>query len=95
MAFKPLHDRVALQPMQAEEKTKGGIIIPDTAAEKPLQGKVIAVGSGARDNEGKLIPMEIKVGDIVVYGKWGGNDIKVEGQDIVVIKESDVLGILN
>ena len=94
MNFKPLHDRVAIQPIAEEEKTVGGIIIPDTAKEKPIRGKVVAVGSGARDHNGNLVPMVIKVGDTVLYGKWGGTEVKIEGQQVVIMKESDVLGII-
>jgi chaperonin GroES len=95
MNFKPLHDRVAIQAMKSEEKTTGGIIIPDNAQEKPMQGKVIAVGGGAKDVNGKIIPMEVKVGDVVIYGKWGGTEIKVNGQELVIMKESDIIGILS
>ncbi|GAB4167909.1 MAG: co-chaperone GroES [Rickettsiaceae bacterium] len=94
MNFKPLHDRIAVQPLESEEKTTGGIIIPDTAKEKPMQGKVVAVGNGARDKDGKIVPLELKVGDIVMYGKWGGTEVKVEGKDLVIMKESDVIGII-
>ena len=94
MNFKPLHDRVAIQPIAEEEKTVGGIIIPDTAKEKPIRGKVVAVGSGARDHNGNLVPMVIKVGDTVLYGKWGGTEVKIEGQQVVIMKEGDVLGII-
>ena len=94
MNFKPLHDRIAVLPVPGEEKTTGGIIIPDTAKEKPMQGKVVAVGSGLRDKDGKLVPLEVKVGDIVMYGKWGGTEVKVDGKDIVIMKESDVMGIV-
>jgi len=95
MNFKPLHDRIAIKPQASEEKTAGGIIIPDTAKEKPLQGQVVAVGSGARDTNGNLIPLEIKVGDKVLYGKWGGTEVKINGDDLVIMKESDVMGIIN
>jgi len=94
MNFKPLHDRIAVLPVPGEEKTTGGIIIPDTAKEKPMQGKVVAVGNGLRDKDGKLVPLEVKVGDIVMYGKWGGTEVKVDGKDIVIMKESDVMGII-
>ncbi|MCF8494109.1 MAG: co-chaperone GroES [Rickettsiaceae bacterium] len=94
MNFKPLHDRIAVLPVPGEEKTTGGIIIPDTAKEKPMQGKVVAVGSGLRDKDGKLVPLEVKVGDIVMYGKWGGTEVKIDGKDIVIMKESDVMGIV-
>ena len=95
MNFRPLHDRIALKAMASEEKTTGGIIIPDNAQEKSMQGKVLAVGNGARDMNGNIIPLEIKVGDVVMYGKWGGTEIKIDGQDIVIMKESDVIGILS
>lgn len=94
MNFVPLNDRIALEAMDQEEKTAGGIIIPDTAKEKPMQGKVIAVGAGARNDNGDIIPMDLKVGDIVVYGKWAGTEIKVGGKDLIIMKESDVLGIV-
>lgn len=94
MNFKPLHDRIAIEQLRGEEKTKGGIIIPDTAQEKPNQGKVVAVGSGARDKDGNIIPLEIKIGDIVMYGKWGGTEVKVDGQELIIIKESDIIGII-
>jgi len=94
MNFKPLHDRIAIKPHTEEEKTSGGIIIPDTAKEKPLRGEVVAVGSGVRDQSGKLVPLEVKVGDIVIYGKWGGSEIKIDGNDLIIMKESDVIGII-
>ncbi|MFK7973584.1 MAG: co-chaperone GroES [Rickettsiaceae bacterium] len=94
MNFKPLQDRIAIEPLAGEEKTAGGIIIPDSAKEKPIQGKVIAVGAGARNSEGKVIPLEIKVGDTIMYGKWGGTEIKLDGKDIIILKESDVIGII-
>jgi chaperonin GroES len=94
MNFKPLHDRIAIKPKAGEEKTSGGIIIPDTAQEKPMQGEVISVGSGARNQDGNIVPLEIKVGDVVMYGKWGGTEIKIGGDDLVIMKESDVIGII-
>jgi chaperonin GroES len=94
MKFRPLHDRVLLKALEGEEKTKGGIIIPDTAKEKPVQGKVIAVGAGARDESGKLVPMGVKVGDKVIYGKWSGTEVKIDGEDLMIMKESDILGIV-
>ncbi len=94
MNFKPLHDRIAVLPLAHEEKTSGGIIIPDTAKEKPMQGKVVAVGAGLRDKDGKLIPLEVKVGDIVMYGKWGGTEVKIDSHDLIIMKESDVMGIV-
>ena len=95
MNFTPLHDRVAIKPIDQEEKTVGGIIIPDTAKEKPIQGKVIAVGKGAKDKDGKLIPLDVKVGDKVLYGKWGGTEVKVNGQEFIIMKETDIMGIIN
>jgi chaperonin GroES len=95
MNFTPLHDRVAIKPMDQEEKTLGGIIIPDTAKEKPMQGKVIAVGKGAKDKDGNIIPLDVKVGDKVLYGKWGGTEVKVNGQEFIIMKESDIMGIIN
>ena len=93
MKFKPLFDKILVERLEAEEKTAGGLIIPDTAKEKPMQGKVIAIGSGRVTDDGKLISMTIKVGDTVLFGKWSGNEIKIEGKDYLVIKESDVIGI--
>jgi chaperonin GroES len=95
MKFVPLHDRIAVEPIEQEEKTAGGIIIPDTAKEKPMQGKVVSVGKGARKENGDLIPMELKVGDVVLYGKWAGTEVKVGSDNLIIMKESDVLGILN
>lgn len=95
MNFTPLHDRVAIKPMDQEEKTLGGIIIPDTAKEKPMQGKVIAVGKGTKDRDGNLIPLDVKVGDKVLYGKWGGTEVKVNGQEFIIMKETDIMGIIN
>ena len=95
MNFTPLHDRVAIKPMDQEEKTLGGIIIPDTAKEKPMQGQVIAVGKGTKDKDGNLIPLDVKVGDKVLYGKWGGTEVKVNGQEFIIMKESDIMGIIN
>ena len=92
--LKPLHDRVAIEATEQEEKTAGGIIIPDTAKEKPVQGKIIAVGDGAKDENGKRIPMDVKVGDKVLYGKWSGTEVEVGGKKILIMKESDILGIL-
>jgi chaperonin GroES len=94
MAIKPLHDRLVIKPLDQETKTKGGIIIPDTAKEKPVEGKVIAVGPGARDASGKRQPLGVKVGDRVLYGKWSGTEVKVGGEDVVVMKESDLFGIV-
>jgi chaperonin GroES len=94
MKFKPLHDRLLLEPLLAETKTKSGIIIPDTAQEKPQQGKVVAVGAGKRLEDGRLIPMDVKVGDKVIYGKWSGTEVKLDGKDHVILKEEDLFGIL-
>ena len=94
MSFRPLHDRVLVRRVEAEEKTAGGIIIPDTAKEKPSQGEVVAVGPGGRDESGKLIPIDLKVGDIVLFGKWSGTEVKISGEDLIIMKESDILGIV-
>ncbi|WP_342267544.1 co-chaperone GroES [Candidatus Tisiphia endosymbiont of Empis tessellata] len=94
MSFRPLHDRIAVKPIQQEEKTSGGIIIPDTAKEKPMQGEVIAVGKGVRGENGTIHPLEVKVGDKVLYGKWAGTEVKVDGLDLIIMKESDVMGII-
>jgi chaperonin GroES len=94
MKIKPLHDRVLVRRLEQEEKTAGGIIIPDTAKEKPQQGEVLATGSGARDDSGKLVPLDVKVGDVVLFAKWGGTEVKVEGEDLLVMKESDIIAIV-
>jgi chaperonin GroES len=94
MNFRPLHDRVVVRRIEADEKTAGGIIIPDTAKEKPSQGEVIAVGPGGRDEGGKLIPIDIKAGDTVLFGKWSGTEVKIDGEDLLIMKESDILGIV-
>ena len=94
MKFRPLHDRVVVKRVEAEEKTKGGIIIPDTAKEKPQEGEVVAVGPGGRDESGKLVPMDVKVGDRILFGKWSGTEIKLDGQDLLIMKESDVMGVV-
>jgi len=94
MSFRPLHDRVLIRPLDEDEKTAGGIIIPDTAKEKPMQGKILAVGSGARDEQGKITPMDLKTGDKVLYGKWAGTEVKIDGEELVIMKESDVMGVL-
>ena len=92
--FRPLHDRVVVRRIAAEEKTKGGIIIPDTAQEKPSQGEIIAVGSGARSEDGKITPLDVKAGDRVLFGKWSGTEVRVDGEDLLIMKESDIMGII-
>ncbi|OYD82426.1 co-chaperone GroES [Azospirillum brasilense] len=92
--FRPLHDRVLLKRVEAEEKTPGGIIIPDTAKEKPVEGEVLAVGPGARDEAGRVNPLDIKVGDRVLFGKWAGTEVRIEGEDRLILKESDILGVI-
>jgi chaperonin GroES len=94
MGFRPLHDRVVVRRLDSEEKTKGGIIIPDTAKEKPQEGEIIAVGSGARDEAGKLVPLDVKVGNRVLFGKWSGTEVKLDGEDLLIMKESDIMGII-
>ncbi|NDF12471.1 MAG: co-chaperone GroES [Proteobacteria bacterium] len=94
MQIRPLHDRVLVKRIEEETKTSGGIIIPDTAKEKPTRGEIIAVGSGARDENGKLIPLDVKAGDIVLFAKWGGTEVKVDGQELIIMKESDILAIV-
>ncbi len=94
MAFKPLHDRVLVRRIETEERTKGGIIIPDTAKEKPQEGEVIAVGPGARDETGKLVPLDVKPGDRILFGKWSGTEVKIDGEEYLIMKESDILGII-
>jgi chaperonin GroES len=94
MKFRPLHDRVVLRRIEGEEKTKGGIIIPDTVKEKPQEGEVVAVGPGARDEAGKINALEVKAGDRVLFGKWSGTEVKIDGQDLLIMKESDILGIV-
>lgn len=94
MKFKPLHDRVLLRRLESDSKTAGGIIIPDTAKEKPAQGEVIAVGTGARDDAGKLIPLAVKEGDLVLFSKWSGTEVQIDGEELLVVKESDIMGIL-
>src|SRR5471032_1550948 len=94
MKFRPLHDRVVVRRIQADEKTAGGIIIPDTVKEKPQEGEVIAVGPGARDEAGKLVPLDLKAGDFVLFGKWSGTEVKIDGQDLIIMKESDIMGVL-
>ena len=94
MKFRPLHDRVVVKRIDAEEKTAGGIIIPDTAKEKPSQGEIVAVGPGGRDETGKLIPIDVKPGDFVIFGKWSGTEVKIEGVEYLIMKESDIMGVL-
>jgi chaperonin GroES len=94
MAFRPLGDRVLVRRVEEEEKTKGGIIIPDTAKEKPQEGEVIAVGPGARDDSGKIQPLDVKTGDRILFGKWSGTEVKLDGEDLLIMKESDILGVL-
>jgi chaperonin GroES len=94
MTFRPLHDRVLVRRIEEEEKTSGGIIIPDTAKEKPMQGEVIAAGFGTRDETGKLVPLEVKAGDRVLFGKWSGTEVKIDGEELLVMKESDILGVV-
>ena len=94
LKFRPLHDRVVVRRIEADEKTKGGIIIPDTAKEKPSEGEIIAVGPGGRDESGKLIPIDLKAGDRVLFGKWSGTEIKLDGEDLLIMKESDIMGVI-
>ena len=94
MKFRPLHDRVVVKRIEAEAKSKGGIIIPDTAKEKPQEGEIVAVGPGGRDESGKLIPMDIKAGDRVLFGKWSGTEVKLDGEELLIMKESDIMGVI-
>ena len=94
MKFRPLHDRVVVRRLEEEERTKGGIIIPDTAKEKPQQGEIVAVGPGARNEEGKIVALDVKEGDRVLFGKWSGTEVKIDGEDLLIMKESDILGII-
>ena len=94
MKFRPLHDRVLVRRVAQEEKTSGGIIIPDTAQEKPMEGEIIAVGPGARDEKGTLVPLDVKKGDRILFGKWSGTEIKLDGEDLLIMKESDIMGII-
>ena len=94
MRFRPLHDRVVVRRIDAEEKTKGGIIIPDTAKEKPQEGEVIAAGPGARDESGKVQPLDVKEGDRILFGKWSGSEVRIDGEDLLIMKESDIMGVL-
>src|SRR4030081_1571233 len=93
MNFRPLHDRVVVKRVDSEEKTKGGIIIPDTAKEKPQEGEVIAVRPGARDESGKIVPLDVKAGDRILFGKWSGTEVKIDGEDLLIMKESDIMGV--
>jgi chaperonin GroES len=95
MKFRPLHDRIVVKRLDAEEKTAGGIIIPDTAKEKPMEGEVIAVGPGARNEQGAIVALDVKAGDRVLFGKWSGTEVKIDGQDLLIMKESDVMGIIS
>ena len=95
MKFRPLHDRVVVKRVDEDTKTKGGIIIPETAQEKPMQGKIIAVGPGARDESGKLVPLDVKSGDMVLFGKWSGTEVKIDGEELLIMKESDIMGVLD
>ena len=94
MAFRPLHDRVVVRRIEAEEKTKGGIIIPDTAKEKPQEGEIVAAGPGARDESGKIQPLDVKAGDRVLFGKWSGTEVRIDGEDLLIMKESDIMGVV-
>ena len=94
MKFRPLHDRVVVRRLDADQKTAGGIIIPDTAKEKPMEGEILAVGPGARDESGKVAPLDVKAGDHVLFGKWSGTEVKIDGQDLLIMKESDILGVI-
>ena len=95
MKFRPLHDRVVVKRVDEDTKTKGGIIIPETAQEKPMQGKIIAVGPGARDESGKLVPLDVKTGDTVLFGKWSGTEVKIDDEELLIMKESDIMGVLD
>ncbi|MDX2159007.1 MAG: co-chaperone GroES [Hyphomicrobiaceae bacterium] len=94
MKFRPLHDRVVVRRIDAEMKSSGGIIIPDTAQEKPSQGEVLSVGPGARDDQGRIVPLEVRIGDTVLFGKWSGTEVKIDGQELLIMKESDIMGVL-
>jgi chaperonin GroES len=94
MKFRPLHDRVVVRRVESEERTAGGIIIPDTAKEKPQEGEIVAVGPGARDESGKLVPLDVKAGDRILFGKWSGTEVKIDGEELLIMKESDVMGIV-
>jgi chaperonin GroES len=95
MSFRPLHDRVLVRRVKEEEKTRGGIIIPDTAKEKPQEGKVVAVGSGARSEDGKITPLDVKAGDRILFGKWSGTEVTIDGEELIIMKESDILGVVD
>src|SRR6202023_3024312 len=94
MKFRPLHDRIVIRRLEGEDKTKGGIIIPDTVKEKPQEGEIIAVGPGARDESGKLVPLDVKKGDKILFSKWSGTEVKIDGQDLLIMKESDIMGVI-
>jgi len=94
MTFRPLHDRVLVKPLDAKEKSAGGIIIPDTAQEKPMEGKIVAVGTGYKNDEGKVTPLDVKAGDTVLYGKYAGTEVRIDGQDLLIVKESDILAVI-
>ena len=94
MKFRPLHDRVVVRRLESDEKTKGGIIIPDAAKEKPQEGEIVAVGSGARDEHGKLVPLDVKKGDKILFGKWSGAEVKIDDHDLIIMKESDIMGVI-
>ena len=94
MKLRPLHDRVLVEPLEADEKSAGGIIIPDTAKEKPMEGKIVAAGNGARSEDGAVTPLDVKSGDRILYGKWSGTEVKIDGQDLLIMKESDIMGII-
>ena len=94
MKFRPLHDRVVVRRIESEDRTAGGIIIPDTAKEKPQEGEIVAVGPGARDEAGKLVPLDVKAGDRILFGKWSGTEVKIDGEDLLIMKESDIMGIM-
>ena len=95
MGFRPLHDRVVVRRVDSEEKTAGGIIIPDTAKEKPMEGEVVAVGPGARDEKGALVPLDVKAGDRILFGKWSGTEVKLNGEDLLIMKEADIMGVID
>ena len=94
MKFRPLHDRVVVRRVESDARTSGGIIIPDTAKEKPQEGEILAVGAGARDEQGKIVPLDVKAGDRILFGKWSGTEVKIDGEDLLIMKESDIMGIL-